>query len=158
MKAELRSITLTDVDAVIHLVREFAVYEDLEDYCRVSAERLADVMFGEGAFVEGLAAFDGDQMIGYAIYYRCFASFSGERGLYLEDIYVTGEYRRSGTGLQLLRELARVAAVRGLERIDFQVLDWNRPAIAFYLKHGAVCNDDETHYKFSGEAFRALAK
>ncbi len=90
-------------------------------------------------------------------FYPNFSSFRGERGIYLEDIYIKPEFRGAGAGKLLLSEVARIAAERGFERMDFQVLDWNTPAIEFYKRLGAVCNADETHFKFSGEAFAALA-
>ena len=154
---DFRKISAADLPSVLALMQEFAAYEDLAEYCTVNEARLHSAMFGDGAFVEGLIATDKEQSIGYALFYPCFGSFRGERGLYLEDIYVKPEYRRSGTGLMLLKEIARTAKERGMERIDFQVLDWNKPAIDFYKKHGAVTNPDETHFKFSGNAFEKLA-
>jgi GNAT superfamily N-acetyltransferase len=158
MSISIRAIQPEDLSAVITLMREFAVYEDLADYCDVTVERLHRAMFDKRGFVKGLAAFTGDQMIGYALFYPCFASFRGELGMYLEDIYIQNDHRRDGTGLMLLKEIARAAAELGMERIDFQVLDWNTPAVTFYKKHGAVGNDGETHFKFSGTAFSTLSK
>jgi len=154
---EIRKISPADLSAVIALMKEFAEYEALSDYCTANEERLNLAMFGNDAFVEGFVAANGDLPVGYAIFYPFFASFRAERGLYLEDIYVQPDHRRGGTGLLMLKEIARLAAGRGMERIDFQVLDWNKPAIDFYIKHGAVSNPDETHFKFSGDAFRTLA-
>ena len=68
----------------------------------------------------------------YSIFYPNFASFRGQRGMYLEDIYISPDYRGRGIGEAMLREIARIAAAHGFERIDFQVLDWNKPAIDFY--------------------------
>ena len=87
-----------------------------------------------------------------------FASFRGERGLYLEDIYIDAAYRRHNLGHRMLQTISGRAADLGFERIDFMVLDWNEPAVNFYLKHGAEKHDDESHFKFSGEAFRRLAE
>ena len=154
---DLRKISSSDLPGILTLMQEFAEYEDLVEYCTVNEDRLHAAMFGPGSFVEGLIATDDQRPIGYALFYPCFGSFRGERGLYLEDIYIKPEFRRGGTGLMLLKEIARMAKERGMERIDFQVLDWNNPAINFYKKHGAVTNPDETHFKFSGEAFEELA-
>ena len=153
----IRNISPPDLPKVLSLMQEFAAYEDLVEYCTVSEERLHSAMFGDSAYVDGLIATEKEMPIAYALFYSCFASFRGERGLYLEDIYVKPEFRRSGAGLMLLKEIARTAKERGMERIDFQVLDWNKPAIDFYKKHGAVTSPDETHFKFSGEAFEELA-
>lgn len=114
-------------------------------------------MFGAEPVAEGLIAYDGETAVGYALYYANFSSFRGERGLHLDDIYVSSEYRGKGLGEAMLREIAREAASRGLERIDFNVLNWNTPAAEFYKKLGAVSNDEETHFKFAGNAFEQLA-
>jgi GNAT superfamily N-acetyltransferase len=157
MSITIRQITADDLPAVVELMREFAAYENLSEYCEITVERLSLAMFGDDGYVEGLAAVSDRALVGYALFYPCFGSFRGERGLYLEDIFVQQEHRRGGTGLMLLKEIARLAASRGMERIDFQVLDWNEPALTFYRKHGAASNPDETHFKFSGDAFRRLA-
>ncbi len=138
-------------------MQEFAEYEKLSDYCTVTADRLNAAMFGDDAFVEGLIAADLELPIGYALFHPNFSSFRGERGMYLEDIFVKPDHRGSGIGLRMIKEIAGIAASRGYERIDFQVLDWNTPAINFYKKLGAVSNDDETHFKFADKAFRDLA-
>jgi GNAT superfamily N-acetyltransferase len=154
---DIRSISPADLPNILTLMREFAAYEGLVEYCTADEERLRSAMFGEEAFVEGLIAINDEISVGYALFYPCFASFRAERGLYLEDIYIKPDHRRGGTGLIMLKEIARLATKRGMQRIDFQVLDWNKPAIDFYTKHGAVTNPDETHFKFSGEAFKTLA-
>lgn len=146
-----------DIPAIVAMLREFAEYEDLGHLCEVTEGRLSAAMFGEGAFVEGLIAFDGDNPAGYAIFYPYFASFRGQRGFYLEDIFIRAEYRRHNLGEKMLREIARIAKQRGYVRIDFQVLENNTPAIAFYEKHGAVRDDEERHFKFLHEAFDKLA-
>ena len=156
MGLTIRNITPADVPAVVELVREFAAFENLTDFCEVTGETLHAAMFGEDTAAEGLIAFDGDAPIGYAIFYPNFASFRGQRGLYLEDIYVNDKYRGKGVGEAMIREIARIAASRGFERIDFLVLDWNTPALKFYEKLGAVRDDEERHFKFTDDAFRSL--
>lgn len=157
MSIKISKIEEDHVAVVVSLMREFAAYEGLSDYCTVTEARLNTAMFGDDAIVEGLIAFVGDVAIAYALYYPSFSSFRGERSLFLEDIYVREEYRRHNLGQTMLRNIAGVAKTRGCERIDFMVLDWNTPAVNFYLKHGAERNDDERHFKFTGAAFEKLA-
>ncbi|MFN6964524.1 MAG: GNAT family N-acetyltransferase [Pyrinomonadaceae bacterium] len=157
MNVTIRKARPDDIAGIHRLMREFAEFEKLLEYFRVTEQRLADVLFGDEAFVECLVAQSGDDLCGYAIFYPNFATFSGERGLYLEDIYIERARRGGGLGRALLGEIARTALERGLERIDFQVLDWNVPAIGFYRDLGAVANDGETHFKFGSEALARLA-
>ena len=108
-------------------------------------------------FVEGLVAERGESVIGYALAYQNFASFRGQRGLFLEDLYVSESERGSGAGKALLKAVAKRAAELGCERLDFQVLNWNVNALRFYESLGGVRDEDERHYKFTDDAFRALA-
>ena len=146
-----------DIAGVLELLKEFADYEKLSDYCTATEERFHAALFGNYSAVQGLVAFRGNALAGYSLFYPNFSSFRGERGMYLEDIYIKPDFRGGGSGKLMLQEIASIAAARGFERIDFQVLDWNTPAIEFYKNLGAVSNDEETHFKFSGEAFEALA-
>lgn len=146
-----------DVRKIVGLIREFAEYEGLSQVCEVTEAALSEAMFGEQAFVEGLMAFDGERAVGYALFYPCFATFRGQRGFWLEDIFITADCRTHNLGEQMLREIARIGKARGIKRIDFLVLDWNTPAIGFYKKHGAVKGESERYFKFTDEAFLNLA-
>lgn len=146
-----------DIPGVLELLREFAEYEKLSEYCTATDARFHQALFGETPVVDGLVATSGETLAGYALFYPSFSSFRGERGMYLEDIYLSPNFRGGGNGKALLTGVARIAAERGFERIDFQVLDWNTAAIDFYKKLGAEYHDGETHFKFAGDAFRSLA-
>lgn len=156
MDVDIRRIEPDDVSAVVALIREFAEFEHLSKYCEVTVERLREALFGNGAVAESLIAVDEESTIGYALFFPNFSSFRGQRGLYLDDIYVTTAYRGRGIGELMLKKLAGMATSRGFERIDFLVLDWNKKAADFYLKLGAVRDDEERHFKFTDDAFRHL--
>jgi GNAT superfamily N-acetyltransferase len=148
-----------DVPQIIRLVREFAEYEKLLEFCEVTEEKLCAAMFGERSCVEGLMAFDSEnKTIGYALFYENFASFRGQRGVYLEDLYVVPEMRKAGVGLALIKHLAKLAKERGCERMDWLVLTWNEPAIRFYELLGADIDESERHWKLTGTDFERLAK
>lgn len=157
MKIKITGTEEKDVATIVGLIREFAEYENLSQVCEVTEEALREAMFGEHAYVEGLVAFDGERTVGYALFYPCFATFRGQRGFWLEDIFVTAEYRTHNLGEKMLREIARIGKARGIKRIDFLVLDWNTPAIGFYKKHGAVRGESERYFKFTDKAFLRLA-
>ena len=157
MPYSIGPISEPDLKDVVALIREFAEFEDLLAHCEVTVERLRTAMFGSSRVVEGLIARDADEPVGYCLFFPNFSSFRGHRGLYLDDIYVTASHRGAGLGEAMLREVARKAAERGFERIDFLVLDWNEPAMAFYKKLGAVEDPSERHLKFTDEAFGRLA-
>jgi ribosomal protein S18 acetylase RimI-like enzyme len=142
------------IPAIIEMMREFAEFESLEKYFEVTEDRLAAALFGETKVAEAIIASTGETLGGYALFYPNFASFRGQRGFYLEDIYIRSEFRGFGLGEKMLGEIARIARNRGYERIDFTVLEWNEAAIGFYRKLGAVHDPDDLHFKFTDEAFR----
>lgn len=154
----IRSPEPADVPAIIALMREFAIFEGLLDCFEITEERLSQVLFGERTFVNALVAEADGRVCAYSIFYPNFASFRGQLGMYLEDIYITADYRGRGIGDAMLREIARFAAAHGSERIDFQVLDWNRSAIDFYEMLGAERDDIERHFRFTDQAFADLAE
>ncbi len=157
MDLEIRNARPDDVARILEMMRDFADFVGLREYLTISEERLGQAVFGHGAFVELLVAVREGAVAGYAIFYPHFSSFRGERGFYLEDIYVNESSRREGVGLALLRAIARRAAEGGFERIDFQVLKSNTGAVRFYEALGAESNDDDRHFKFAGDAFARLS-
>jgi GNAT superfamily N-acetyltransferase len=147
-----------DVPQIVEMIREFAAFENLSDFCEVTEENLHDAMFGEKPCIAGLIAFAESQPVGYALFFENFASFRGQRGVYLEDLYVKPEYRRLKIGEAFLKKLAQIAKQRNCQRIDFLVLDWNESAIRFYKKFGAKMDAEERHFKFVDEVFENLSK
>ncbi len=157
MNLEIIRATENDLASILRLIREFAEFEDLLEFLEVTEEKLEDAMFGERGFINGLLAYDDEEPIAYVLFYPAFLSFRGQRSVYLEDIFITKDYRKSGIGERMVREVARIGKEQlGAVRMDFQVLDWNKPAINFYKKHGAVVDKDERHFKFVDSAFDDL--
>jgi GNAT superfamily N-acetyltransferase len=94
--------------------------------------------------------------VGFALFFHNYSTFLGRPGLYLEDLFVLPEHRGRGHGKALLRELARLAVQRGCGRLEWSVLNWNEPAIAFYRSLGAVPMTKWTVYRLSGDALARL--
>lgn len=157
MKLRIEKASEKNIPQIISLIREFAAFENLSDCCEVTEKDLRKALSGKTKVAEALVVFEAQTPIAYAIFYPCFASFRGQRGLHLEDIYIKQEFRGRQIGEMMLKYLARIAKRRGFERIDFQVLEWNTPAVEFYKKHGAEVESEERHFKFVGEAFENLA-
>ena len=158
MNFQFKTAEEKDVGQIVEMIREFAVFENLSEFCEVTQEDLTDALFGLNSCVEGLLAFAGEKPIGYALFYENFASFRGQRGFYLEDLYVKPEFRGHKVGETLLKRIAEIAESRNFERIDFLVLDWNEAAIKFYEKFGAKGDESERHFRFVGEAFENLSE
>lgn len=146
------------VKDIVRLMCEFAAFENLAQYCTITEEKLHEVMFTGDNYVKGVVAIEDDRIIAYALFYKYFASFRGQCGYYLEDLFIDGSHRGVGVGEMILRKIARIAKSEDLERIDFLVLDWNTPAVSFYEKLGAIHSREEIHFKFIDESFASLAE
>ena len=118
---------------------------------------LVDALFGERAAAEAVIAEVDGEAAGFALFFHNFSTWTGRRGLYLEDLYVTPAARGHGVGSALLRHLARLAVERGCARFEWSVLDWNADAIAFYRAVGAVGMDEWTVHRVAGPALERLA-
>lgn len=103
------------------------------------------------------ACLDGKE-IGFALFFHNFSTFLGRAGLYLEDLYVSPEYRGKGYGRAILKKLASIAVERKCGRLEWWCLDWNKPSIDFYLSLGAEPMSDWTVYRIAGETLKNLAK
>jgi len=155
--AAIRRATPADVQHVLHCIRELARYERLEHELDVDAARLRDWLFAKGASGGALIAEADGQPVGFALYFPTFSTFKVRECLHLEDLFVLPEHRGHGHGLALLRAVAQEAVRRGCPRLDWNVLDWNEPAIGFYRKQGAQVLPDWRTCRLAGAALQAFA-
>jgi GNAT superfamily N-acetyltransferase len=114
-------------------------------------------LFGERPVVETVIARVDEDPVGYALFFPTFSTFLGKPGLYLEDLYVRPAARGFGVGRKLLEHLARITVQRGWGRLEWSVLDWNEPSIAFYKKMGATAMVEWTVFRLTGQALKTLA-
>ena len=153
----LRTATPADVPIILHCIRALAEYERLLHECIATEELLRESLFGDRPAAEVVLAFDGDDIAGYALWFRSYSTFLARPGIYLEDLFVFPAHRRRGLGRRLLAFLARTAVDRGYGRVEWAVLDWNRDAITFYRSLGATLMDEWTVCRLSGAALPTLA-
>ena len=119
------------------LVHELAEYEKAPEECHLTDEQLHDALFGDDPVAHALVAERAGTVVGVAIWFRTFSTWEGVAGMHLEDLYVRPEHRGGGHGARLLAALARICDERGWARLEWNVLDWNAPAIGFYERLGA---------------------
>jgi GNAT superfamily N-acetyltransferase len=153
----IRPATPADVPAILSLIRELAEYERLSHACVATEELLTRHLFGPDRAAEALVAEETGKVVGYAIVFKTFSTFLGQPGIFLEDIYVQPAHRRHGIGRALLRHIAELAAQRGYGRVEWSVLNWNAPSIAFYKSLGAVPLDEWTMFRLTGKALHTFA-
>jgi GNAT superfamily N-acetyltransferase len=156
-----RPATRADVPALLHMIRGLAEYENLGHLVVADEPRLAAALFGNGATVEALIAREvgkNEAAAGFALFFHTFSTFLGQRGLWLEDLFVYPEFRSKGVGRQLLAELAAIARSRDCGRFEWAVLDWNAPAIAFYERMGATLMPDWRIARVTGDALARFGR
>jgi GNAT superfamily N-acetyltransferase len=159
MKAHIRDAKPEDVDIIHGFILALADYEKLRHEVRADPASLARHLFGPRPMAEVLIAEDeAARPIGFALFFHNFSTFEGRPGIYLEDLYVAPEARGSGAGKALLKRLAQLAVERDCGRLEWAVLDWNEPAIAFYRSIGARPMDEWIVQRMDGEALIAFAE
>lgn len=146
-----------DAALILRFVRELAEYEREPDAVVATEPMLAEALFGVPAAAEALIAEQQGEAVGFALFFHNFSTWTGRRGLYLEDLYVTPDARGCGVGGALIRRCARIAVERGCVRFEWAVLDWNAPAIAFYDSIGAESMDAWRIRRVTDEALERLA-
>jgi len=150
MEFVIRKGKREDCPAVLKLIQELAIYERAEKEAELSVEELEQDGFGLQAIYELLIAEQHEQIIGMALFYEKYSTWKG-RSIYLEDLIVTEKARGIGAGKALFNAVAQEAKRRNSGRMEWQVLDWNQPAIDFYEKAGAELDGEWINCKFRRE-------
>ena len=157
MTLSIRSAVPDDLDSVIGFIRALAEYERLADSVLLDRTLLGCHLFGERPMAEVLIGEIDGVPRGFALFFHNFSTFEGKPGIYLEDLFVEPDARGAGLGKALLARLAQLAMERGCARLEWSVLDWNAPSIAFYKALGAQAMDEWTINRVDGAALVALA-
>jgi GNAT superfamily N-acetyltransferase len=153
VRAALRS----DVDQIYQFICELARYEKLEHEVAASAADIEVALFGPTPRAYCDLAEHRGETVGFALWFYNFSTFNGRAGLYLEDLFVRPEARGLGAGKALLKQLAQRCIQEDLSRMDWSVLDWNAPSIAFYDQLGAEAKSEWILRRLAGESLRRLA-
>lgn len=157
MSVTIRSAVPSDVGTILGFVRELAEFEKAPDEVTSTEAMMHEALFGAHPAAEAIIAEVDGQSVGMAVFYHNFSTWTGVRGIWLDDLYVTPDARGTGAGRALLTHLAGIAVDRGCQRFEWWVLDWNERAIEFYRKVGAEAMDEWTVQRVTGDALLALA-
>ena len=152
----LRPATIEDTPTILHCIEELAAYERIDDQCVATDALLKASLFGPDPVAEVTLGFSGDDVAGFALWFRSFSTLLSRPGIYLEDLFVFEQFRGRGLGRLFLSSLARTAVERGYGRVEWAVLTWNTNALAFYDSIGAAPLRDWTTYRLTGDAMASL--
>jgi GNAT superfamily N-acetyltransferase len=146
-----------DAPRIHQLIKDLAEYEKLASEAKATLQQIEETIFGDNPIAFCHVAESEGQVVGIAIWFLNYSTWTGKPGIYLEDLYIDPDYRGKGFGLAFLKTLAAICVEREYERFQWWVLDWNEPSIEFYKSIGAVAMDEWTVFRVSGEALKKLA-
>jgi GNAT superfamily N-acetyltransferase len=153
----LRPAEPGDEQTLFDLILALAEYEKLSHAVIGSADALKEHLFGSKTYIEAILAEYAGRAVGFALFFHNYSTFLTKPGIYLEDLFVLPEYRRKGIGKAIFSYLARLAVSRDCGRLEWSVLDWNEPAIAFYQRMGASVLPDWRICRVTGDSLTQLA-
>ena len=137
----IRKALPSDMGDVLSMIKELAEFEKALDKVKMTKEQLIKDGFGRSPFFNCIIAFCEGEVCGYAFYYFGYSTWNGKT-LYLEDIMIKSAFRRKGIGQKLFDKIVGIAKKENVKRFDWQVLNWNQPAIDFYKKNNASFDDE----------------
>jgi GNAT superfamily N-acetyltransferase len=154
---DIRTATVEDAEVILALIIELAIYEKAEHEVVTTVDEIRESIFGSHSKASALIAEVDNKPVAYAVYFYNYSTWLGKNGIYLEDIYVSPEYRQQGIGKALLQRVSKIAVNQNCGRVEWSVLDWNTPAIEFYESLGAKPQDEWTVYRLSGDELKNFA-
>jgi GNAT superfamily N-acetyltransferase len=150
---KIRKANREDVEIILRLIKELAVYEKLEYRYKATEKLIEKNLFGEQKYAEVLIAEYKNEPAGQAVFFHNFSTFLAKPGIYLEDLYVRPHLRGKGIGKSLLFEVIKIAKKRKCNSVEWVVLNWNEPAIQFYKKLGALPINDWKTFRLTEDKF-----
>jgi GNAT superfamily N-acetyltransferase len=158
----LRPATPADVAQILAFIRELAEYEREPDAVHATEADLLRDGFGPtkrfDCIIAELSEFDTTSPVGFALYFHNYSTWRGHAGIHIEDLYVRPEHRGKGVGKALLTRVAAIAVAEGCSRLQWDVLEWNTPAIGFYQQMGAQMLTDWRTMRVVGQGLYALSQ
>lgn len=155
---KIRKATVEDSGLVLKFIKELAIYEKADQEVIATVPDIKQSLFGEYSTAKGLICTINDKAVGFAVYFFNYSTWLGKHGLYLEDLYISPNCRGAGAGKALLKYLAKIALSKNCGRFEWNVLDWNEPAIQFYRSIGAEPQDEWVRYRLEGDSLKKFAK
>ena len=158
MSITVRDAQPQEAGVILGFIRELASYERLLDAVRATEDDVRALLFGPQPRAFCVLALLEDEPVGFALWFYNVSTFLGRHGLYLEDIFVRPQHRGCGAGRAMLANLARRCVAENLGRMEWSVLDWNAPALAFYDSIGAIAQSEWVGRRLSGEGLVRMAQ
>ncbi len=153
----IRLAVPSDCPQILYFIQALAEYEKLSHEVHATVPQLEATLFGARPCATALLAFEEDTPVGFALFFQSYSTFLARPGIHLEDLFVEPAFRGRGYGKALLQALARYTTEKNFGRLEWNVLDWNQPAIDFYLSLDAIPMSEWTTFRLTGHALKSLA-
>ena len=157
MDFTIRKAEKKDCPLILDFITDLAIYEKLQHQVVASVEQLEKTLFGDPSFSEVYLGCEDEIPVGFCLFFHNYSTFLAKPGIYLEDLFVKDTHRGKGYGKKMLQFLAQLALERNCGRLEWSVLDWNKPAIDFYEDLGAEAMKEWISFRISGDALKNLA-
>lgn len=157
MSTVIRPAVTTDASSIYDMIVELAIYEKAPEEVKTTVEEISATLFGEDSKTEALICEIEGKIVGYAVFFTSYSTWLGRNGIYMEDLYISPDYRGRGAGKAMLQQIAKLAVARHCGRLEWSVLDWNQQAIDFYRSIGAEPQGEWVRYRLDGKALIAFA-
>ena len=158
MSITYREATRDDAALIVQFIQDLAVYEKLADQAVATEEDILKTVFDGTGRTFCMFAENGGETVGFCLGFYNYSTFQGKYGLYIEDVFVKESHRNKGVGKGFFKAVAQKALREDCGRVQWWVLDWNAPSIAFYEKMGAVPMSEWIVYRLEGETIAKVAK
>jgi len=156
LNLSIRKASVDDVPLILKFIKELSVYEKISKEVVTTEDTLRETLFGGKSYAQVLIAEIEGKPVGYVLYFFNFSTFVGRPGLYIEDVFVSKEYRGQGIGTALFKKCAYIAKENKCVRMEWSVLKWN-PAREFYDHMGAKPMDEWVVYRLTGDTLDKMA-
>ena len=156
LNLNIRKALIDDVPLILKFIKELSVYEKISKEVVTTEDTLRETLFGGKSYAQVLIAEIEGKPVGYVLYFFNFSTFVGRPGLYIEDVFVSKEYRGQGIGTALFKKCAYIAKENKCVRMEWSVLKWN-PAREFYDHMGAKPMDEWVVYRLTGDTLDKMA-
>ncbi len=153
----IRDAEIDDAKIILNFVRELAKYEKAETQVVATENDIRNTIFGPDSTAYALVCCLRGCPIGFAVYFYNYSTWLGKNGLFLEDLYISPSHRGNGAGKKVLKYLAKLAVEKNCGRFEWNVLDWNAPAIKFYRSIGAKPQTEWIGYRLAGKSLADFA-
>ena len=156
MNIEIRKANVKDIGIIFNFIKKLADFEKSPKEVTTNPHLIKKKIFQKNSNIFSLIALNNDKPVGFVVYFFNYSTWTGKKGLYIEDLFMDPEIRRCGVGSRIMKSLSKIAINNDCARMEFNVLDWNKDAIKFYQKFNAKPIKGWTIFRIERSSLEAI--